>query len=86
MYKHMRTSFDLPDALLRKAKALARQRGTTVRALVEEGLRRVVAQETTPKQPFRLEDGSFKGDGLVPGLEWGDWDRIRELLYEDHRG
>lgn len=84
MLMHMRTTIDLSDALLTRAKRLARQRGTTVRALVEEGLRKVLDEQ----QPgaYRMPDASFGRGGLVDGLDAGDWERIRELAYEGRGG
>lgn len=82
----MRTSVDIPDPLLRRAKKLARERGTTLRALVLDGLARVLAGGAAPAKRYRVKDCSFKGDGLVEGLQWGDWDEIRERIYEGHGG
>lgn len=82
MLTHMRTSFDLPDALLSRAKRLARSRGTTLRAIVEEGLLAVLKSSTSA--PYRLPDTSFRGDGMVEGLGEADWSRIRDLAYEGH--
>lgn len=79
MLLHMRTSIELSRALFLRAKKLARERRTTLRSLVEEGLRRVLDEAPAP---FKLEDDSFAGDGLVPGLEEGDWERIRDRSYE----
>ncbi|MFO1467616.1 MAG: hypothetical protein U1F35_14445 [Steroidobacteraceae bacterium] len=41
----MRTTFDLPDNLMKRAKIAAVKRGSTLRDLVAEGLRRVLADE-----------------------------------------
>ena len=38
-----KTTLEIPDPLLRDAKKLAASEGTTLRALVEQGLRKVVA-------------------------------------------
>ena len=84
MLMHMRTSLDIPDPLLRKAKAIARARRTTVRQLVLEGLRRVLEQPA--KKTERLEDWSFGGKGLVEGLQWDDWDEILRRSYEGRGG
>ena len=81
MLEHMRTSIDIPDGLFQRARKLARDSGRTFRELVIEGLRAVV--EGQGKRPrYRMKDCSFAGDGLVEGLAWTDWERIRDLTYE----
>ena len=78
----MKTTIDISDPLLRKARSVADRRGTTLRALVEQGLRQVV--EEKPVEPFRLRDGSFKGRGLTPEAEkiaGSNWEKIRYLAY-----
>jgi hypothetical protein len=76
----MKTTVDLPDGLLDEAKALAATRKTTLRALLVEGLRWVVAQRRK-RSRFRLRDASVKGKGVQPGLTEGDWGPIRDLIY-----
>ena len=44
----MKTTIELPDALGRRAKMLAAERRTTLRALVVEGLERVMADGQAP--------------------------------------
>ncbi len=79
----------MPDALLNKARKVARQRGGTLRELVIEGLRTVL-ERRAPVPRFRLRDASFgKGagkGGLVEGLDETDWERIRDLSYEGRGG
>lgn len=66
MGTHMKTTIDLSDALFDSAKKLARQRQTTLRALVEEGLRRVLADAHATGTPaFRLKDASVQGGELL---------------------
>ena len=77
----MKTTVEIADSLLASAKRLAVQRGTTLRALVETGLRRVL-EESERREPFRLRDASFDGRGLQPEFRDGDWDRIRDASYE----
>jgi hypothetical protein len=81
----MRTSIDMPDALLAKAKAIARQRGSTLRELVIEGLRNVLEKQAKAPR-FRLRDASFGKGGLADGLDETDWDRIRDLSYGKRGG
>ena len=81
----MKTTLDIADPLLREAKRVAAREGTTLRALVEQGLRRVVAEKRS-QVPFKLRRASFKGKGLRPELQEGGWDRIRDMAYEGRGG
>jgi hypothetical protein len=78
---NMKTTIDIPEALLDEARKVASRDGVTVKALVEQGLRRVLA-ERKRKRAFRLRKATFKGNGLQPGVEESSWARIRELAYE----
>ena len=63
----MKTTLDLNDALLTKAKSLAAQQRTSLTRLIEEGLQlRRRAQQARAK-PVRLPVYCGKG-GLAPGL------------------
>ncbi len=75
----MKTTIDLNEALFRETKRVASKRGTTMRAMIEQGLRWVLDQEA-PK-PFVWKHIPFKGEGLQPGQREGDWAQVRELLY-----
>ncbi len=81
----MKTTIEISDSLLDEAKKLAAKEGTTVRAFVEQGLRRIVAERKT-KGVFRLRKGSFKGKGLQAGVEDGSWEKIRERIYQGRGG
>ena len=78
----MKTTVELPDALLREAKRLALREKTTVRALIERGLRAVVSGQRQGGR-FVLRRASFRGDGLVAGRSLGDWEAIRDLAYSE---
>ena len=80
---HMKTTVDISDALFESARRLAVRRGSTMRALIEEGLRAVLdAHRATPTR-FALRDASVKGDGLVDGVDLGDWSQVRALIYDE---
>jgi hypothetical protein len=83
---HMKTTIEIADSLLEKTKKLAAREGTTVRALVESGLRQVLAQKMSRDKPFRLRNAAFKGAGLAPGLKGANWEQIREFSYEGRGG
>lgn len=78
----MKTTVEIPDSLLEDARKLATREGTTVRALVMEGLRRIVA-ERKRSRAFRLRKATFKGSGLQAHLADAPWDQIRDLAYKD---
>ncbi len=75
MGTHMKTTVDIADALLADARKLAAKEKVTLRALVEDGLRRVL-KERKASRPFKLRDRSVKGTGLRPGVSWSD---LRDL-------
>ncbi|WP_334141181.1 type II toxin-antitoxin system VapB family antitoxin [Rhabdothermincola sp.] len=64
----MRTTLAIDDRLLAAAKRLARERGLTLGALVEEALRRELAAE--PPLAHRPAIPVFTaGEGLRPGVD-----------------
>jgi len=81
----MKTTIEISDPLLREARKLAEREGITLRALVERGLRRIVA-ETRPRAPFKLRRASFKGKGLQDDVRGASWDKLRDLAYEGRGG
>ncbi len=82
----MKTTLEISDPLLRDARKIAARDGTTLRALVEQGLRRVVASKKKRGSGFRLRKVTFRGRGLRPELRDAGWDKIRELIYKGHGG
>jgi hypothetical protein len=81
----MKTTLDISDRLLREARKIATRDRTTLRALVEQGLRKIIAERKGARS-FRLRKVTFKGQGLVPELRDADWDKIRDLAYEGRGG
>jgi hypothetical protein len=75
-----KTTLELSDALLRDAKKIAAAEGTTVKALVEQGLRLVILQRQK-RRGFTLRRASFEGDGLAAGESLQDWAAIRARIY-----
>ena len=82
MGTHMKTTIDIADQLLTEAKQWAVSEGTTVRALVEAGLRRVLTERQTPKSAFQLRKATFNGQGLTPELQGAGWERLRDMAYD----
>ena len=60
MVTHMKTTIEIAEPVLEQARRLARKEGVTLRDLVEEGLRTVVASRGGRKG-FRLKEAAFSG-------------------------
>jgi hypothetical protein len=59
----MRTTFDLPDDLMKRAKIAAVRRGSSLRDLVAEAIRRLLAESSGAKRQ-RMTEAPIK---LPPG-------------------
>jgi len=77
----MKTTIDIAPALLLEARRLASRQKTTLKALVEEGLRRALDERKKAK-PFKLRHVSFRGDGLQPEFQGASWQEILDASYE----
>lgn len=75
-----RTTVRLPPDLLARAKRRAAEEGRTLTALIEDGLRRVVAskqERTRPKR--RLPRTSKAKGGTLPGIDLTDISSLEEI-------
>jgi len=87
MASHMKTTIQIADSLFREARRIARQERTTLRSLVEEGLRRVISEHRSRRnRRFLLRKATFKGRGLQPHLAGATWDQILDVSYEGRGG
>ncbi|MEO7191453.1 MAG: type II toxin-antitoxin system VapB family antitoxin [Vicinamibacterales bacterium] len=76
----MKTTIEIADDVLTRAKRQARQEGKTLREVVERALRQQLAAPDV-HGTFRLKRRPFKGRGRHPGVTEGDWQSIRDLIY-----
>ena len=77
-----RITIRLPPDLVSRAKRKAAAEGRTLTAVIEDGLRRVLAEDRTsgkPAKPLRLPVSKASG-GLVPGI---DLQRSADLQEQD---
>ena len=87
MGRNMKTTVDISDALFHRAKKLAAERHQTLKAIVDSALRQYLDDVgSIGNAPFRLRKHPFKGRGLQPGLDEGDWTAIRDRAYEGRGG
>lgn len=85
MGTRMKTTVEISEQLARQARELAERERTTLRALIEAGLRAVL-RERRRRSHFELRDASFRGRGLQPAFRAGRWEQIREAAYEGRGG
>lgn len=78
---NMKTTIDVADALLREARKVAARDHTTLKELVQEGLRRVLDERRPRRQAFRLRAVEPGGGGFQPDFADGDWQRVRDEIY-----
>jgi hypothetical protein len=76
----MKTTIELPEALFDKAKRHARKHKTTLKALIEQGLRQVLATKPGTAS-FKLRDASVNGKGLNPEFRDAGWEQVRDAIY-----
>ncbi len=78
----MKTTVELPDDLLERSKAVARRENSTLKALIEEGLRLVLRSRSRKRaEPFAVQP--FQGDGLTPEFNGAPRDKVRDEIYRD---
>ena len=82
----MKTTLNIQDELLVRAKQLARRTGRPLRAVVEEGLRLVLSTES-PRERYVLPDHSVGEAGGRDPLETCSWQDLRDVIYgkPEHR-
>ena len=81
-FSGMKTTLEISDSLLMRAKELAREQKVTLRSLAEEGLRKVI-EERTRRKPCKIKPVTFRGEGLSPEFAGAAWERIRDAAYHE---
>jgi hypothetical protein len=76
----MRTTIDLPDDLLAKAKRLAVESNRPLRAIIEDALRGALARRQTHSRAKPIALTTFGGTGLQPGVDLDDTSSLLELM------
>lgn len=79
----MKTTLDIQDVLLQRAKRLSKRTGKPLRALVEEGLKHVLAEHKTNGTRYELPDCSVGDPSASNPLETWSWQDLRDEIYGD---
>jgi len=75
----MKTTIDISPPLLKRAQNLARKRGISFKALVEAGLRIILATPRSGAEPVVIDPYVF----AVKGRNSKKWKEISEVLSQD---
>jgi len=78
MLTHIRTTIDIPDALLARARERAHAEGRTLRSVMTEALRSAL-EEPPAGRAGEFELPAYGGSGLAPGV------REHELFTREER-
>jgi len=76
----MRTTFNLPDALLTQIKKLAATSRTTIIALIEDALREALARRRRTRRHERVTLRTYGKQGLLPGVNIDDTASMLNLM------
>ncbi len=78
---HMKTTIELSDALFLQAKRQAAKNGTTLRALIEQGLTQAL-KDSARSPAHQPRDGRVKGKGLTREARSAGWSAVRDVANE----
>jgi Arc/MetJ family transcription regulator len=84
MFLCMRTTIQLDDQLLTEAKGWAAQSGRTLKAVIEDALREALARRNAPQFSARVHLKTFRGQGVLPGVDLDDSASLLDLMERDH--
>jgi hypothetical protein len=82
----VKTTLDIRDELLIRAKKLAKRTGRPLRAVVEEGLQRVLLDRASRRDDYELPDCSVGDPQAEDPLEKLTWQDLRDEIYGESRG
>jgi len=78
MVTHMKTTIEIGDNLLARAKSRAKAQNITLRALIETSLAATLDQQLPP---VKVTPVTFKGNGLSREFEGASWEKIRDTIH-----
>lgn len=81
MGTHMKTTIEITDDLLTRAKRIAQRDGTTLRELVEDGLRRTLQEREQPVKRELKPLPTMGGGWLLPPY---DKLGLTQAIYDDY--
>jgi len=77
----MKTTIDVADNILERARAFSKEESISLKVMVEEGLKHVLETHGTRK-PQKVRPVTFNGEGLSPEFAHVGWSEIRDAAYQ----
>ena len=81
----MKTTLNIHDELLARAKRRAKATGRPLRALVEDGLRLALSDSASARSRYKIADLRTGDAGEPDPLSSYAWPELRDLIYADHQ-
>lgn len=77
----MKTTLDIQDELMVRARELAHRERRTLRSVVEEALQ-IVLERHAATPDYELPDLSVEGEGLSDEFRDGGWDAVAAAVWQ----
>ena len=78
----MKTTIEISDSLFLAAKRQAAKSGTTLRALIEQGLKQALEDAGRKRLVHKPRDGRVKGRGLTREARSAGWRAVLDAANE----
>ncbi len=79
----MKTTIDISDHLLQRAKDLAQDENTSLKEITEQGLELVIEKHLS-RSPYVVKPVVFNGRGLSSEFKGKSWAEIRNEIYKGY--
>jgi len=76
----MRTTIRIDDNLLTLAKKAALDNKSTLTAIIEDALKEKLFRNKTKSDSTKVKIVTFKGEGVLPGVDLDDASSLLELM------
>lgn len=76
----MRTTIDIPDDLLIKAKRIAAESKRPLRAVIEDALRESLSRRRHSSRGAPIRLPTFRGGGIQPGVDLDDTVALLDVM------
>lgn len=80
---HMKTTVDIADNILERARKFSKAESIPLKVLVEEGLQSVL-ERRAQSHPPEIHPVTFNGNGLSKEFQDAPWSKLRDAAYAGH--